>query len=320
MSKYKVLIADSRYPEYKEEMAVLEKIDADVVFERSDNEEKIAESAADADGLIVNLAPVTAKVINAMKKCKCVSRYGVGYDNVDAAALKSKGIYLANVPDYCGEDVSDHAFALFMDCVRKISRKDRHVRNGEWNLSGLQKVYRITGKTFGFIGFGYIAQILHRKLSGFNLGRVLISDPVVTEEDAAKIGVKKVSLEELCKESDFISIHAPLLPSTKGMIGTDMFEIMKPSAFLINTSRGPLVDESALIDALKNGKIASAGIDVFSTEPLDKNSELRKLDNVTLTDHASWYSEEAMAELKTKAAQNIADTLLHGEPRYLVKV
>ncbi len=320
MPKYKVLIADSRYPNYNEEKAVLQAIDAEVIIERSDSEEKLIALGADIDGLIVNLAPVTEKVASAMTKCKCVSRYGVGYDNVDAAALKAKGIYLANVPDYCQEDVSDQAFALFLDCVRKVSRKDRLVRQGRWNLSDIAKVYRIGGKTFGFVGFGGIAKCFHRKLAGFNLGRVLIADPYVCAEAAEQAGVKLVDLDTLCAEADYISIHAPLLPSTRGMISSAQFDLMKETAIIVNTSRGPLIDEKALIDALKNNKIACAGLDVLETEPPAPDNELFKLDNVTLTDHAGWYSQEAMAELKTKAAQNIADTLTKGKPTYIVDV
>ncbi len=167
---YKVLIADSRFPAYDEEKDVLEKIGAEVVVERSDDEETLAALVGDVDGLIVNLAPVTAGVIGAMTRCKCISRYGVGYDNVDIEALKGSGIILANVPDYCAEDVSDHAMALFLDCARKTSRKDRHVRQGEWNLTGLQPVHRIAGSTFGLVGYGMIARNVHRKLRGFDLG------------------------------------------------------------------------------------------------------------------------------------------------------
>ncbi len=320
MAKYKVLIADSRYPAYDEEKAVLEKIDAEVIVNSSDSEDQIAEVVADADGLIVNLAPITKKVISAMNKCKCVSRYGVGYDNVDTAALKAKGIYLANVPDYCEEDVSDHAFAFFTDCVRKISRKDRLVRAGQWNLTGIQDVFRISGKTFGFVGYGMIARCLHRKLSGFNLSRVLIADPFVSAQAAKEAGVELVDLNTLCEQSDYISVHAPLLPSTRGLIGAEQFALMKTTTVIINTSRGPLLDEKALLDALKNKKIACAGLDVFKTEPLDPDSGLRNLDNVTLTDHAGWFSVESMVELKTKAAQNIADTLTTGKPKYIVKI
>jgi len=320
MPKYKVLIADSRYEAYEQELSVFEQIDAEVIIESSDNEDKLIEAVRDIDGLVVNLAPVTAKVVSAMDKCKCVSRYGVGYDNVDTKALKDKQIYLANVPDYCAEDVSDHALALFTDCVRKISRKDRGVRKGQWNMTGLQEVFRIAGKTFGFIGFGLIARCLHRKLSGFNLGRMLIYDPFVDEETASKFSVIAVELDVLCKESDYISIHAPLLESTKGMIGAKEFAAMKKTAVVINTSRGGLIDEKALIDALRNGDIACAGLDVFETEPLKEKSELRSLENVTLTDHAGWYSEESMKELKTKAAQNIVDTLVKGKPTYVVEL
>ncbi len=320
MANYKVLIADSRYPAYDEEEAVLKQIEAEVVIEKSDDEEKITALVGDVDGLIVNLAPVTAKMIAAMTKCKCISRYGVGYDNVDVDALKKTNIYLANVPDYCGEDVSDHAMALFLDCVRKISRKDRHVRNGEWNLAELQPVHRITGRTFGLVGYGMIARFMHRKLSGFNLGRVLVADPVVSKDIVKKAGAELVDFETLCRESDYISLHAPVLSSTRGMIGAAQFEMMKDTAILINTVRGPLIDEGELVEALAAGKIACAGLDVYEEEPLPKDHKLRQLDNVTLVDHAGWYSEEAMVELKTKAAQNIVDTLKDGKPKYLVEV
>lgn len=320
MAQYKVLIADSRYPAHDEERGVLGQIDAEVIVERSDDEDKLAAAMAGIDGLIVNLAPVTAKVVAAMDKCKCVSRYGVGYDNVDTAALKAKGVALANVPDYCGEDVSDHALALFMDCVRKISRKDRLVRQGKWNLTGIQPVHRIAGKTFGFVGFGMIAMVLHRKLGGLGLGRVLVADPFVSAQDANKAGVELVELDDLCRQADYISVHAPLLPATRGLIGPAQFDLMKPTAAVINTSRGPLIDEDALVAALKDGKIACAALDVFCSEPLDADSELRKLENVTLTDHASWYSEESMVELKTKAARNVVDALTKGRPTYPVKL
>lgn len=320
MAKYRILLAESRHPAHEEERAVLEKIDAEIMIERSDEEDKIAALVAGVDGLIVNLAPITAKIISAMDRCKCVSRYGVGYDNVDKMALKQKGIALANVPDFCGEDVSDHALALWMDCVRKISRKDRLVRQGQWNLTGIQDAFRIHGKTFGLVGYGMIAKYVHRKLAGFGLSRVLVADPFVTDEDARQAGVELVDLDTLCRESDYVSIHAPLGDATIGLMGAKQFELMKPTAILVNTSRGPLIDEAALIDALKSGQIACAGLDVFCTEPLAADSELRKLDNVTLTDHASWYSVEGMIELKTKAAQNIADALVKGSPTYPVKI
>lgn len=320
MSKYKVLIADSRYPSYDEELSVLEPIGAEVIIERSDDEQRIADIAKDVDGMIVNLAPITRKVISGAKKCKCVSRYGVGYDNVDVSAVRENGIYLANVPDYCGEDVSDQAFALFMDCVRMISRKDEMIREGKWNLTGIGSVHRICGRVFGFVGFGMIARFFCRKLSGFNLAQILVADPLVPDEVIKLFGVKRVDLDTLCRESDYISIHAPLLDSTRGLIGEKQFSLMKKNAILINTSRGPVINESAMIKALRNKQIACAGLDVFETEPLPADNELRLLDNVVLTDHSGWHSAESIVELKTKAAQNIADTLLTGKPRYEIKI
>ena len=200
MAKYKVLIADHQFDAYEEEKAVLEAVGAEIVIEVSDDEDKIARAIVDADGLIVNLAPITAKIISAMKKCKCVARYGVGYDNVDTAALKTKGIYFANVPGFCVEEVSDHACALLLDCVRKISRKDRLVRQGRWNLSGVQDVFRIAGNTLGIVGFGLMGRCFHRKLAGFNLGRVLVADPFISPDVVKSAGCELVDLNTLCAE------------------------------------------------------------------------------------------------------------------------
>ncbi|MGQ9661669.1 MAG: C-terminal binding protein [Kiritimatiellia bacterium] len=318
MARFKVLIADDRYPNYEEEKSVLLPLGAELVFERSRDESALAERVRDVDAVIVNLAPITARVIEAMSKCRCVSRYGIGYDNVDVEALTRKRICLTNVPDYCGEDVSDHALALFMDCVRKISRKDRLVRKGQWNLTGIQPVYRIAGRTFGFLGFGMIARFLHRKLQGLGLGRFLAFDPYISPEIPKQAGVELVDLHTLCRESDYISIHVPVTKETRHMIGADQFALMKNTAILINTSRGPVVDEKALIEALKRGRIACAGLDVFEHEPIEPDNELLRLENVTLTDHAGWYSEEAMVQLKTSAARNVATVLQGEKPRHCV--
>lgn len=320
MPTYKVLVSESRHGTHEQEKRLLAEIDAEVVIDTTGSEVRLAELSKDVDGLIVNLAPVTAAVIKGMEKCKCISRYGVGYDNIDIDALKQTDIMLANVPGYCAEDVSDHAMALLLDSVRKISRKDRLVREGKWDLIDIQKVYRLEGSTMGLIGYGNIARCLHRKLSGFNLGRVLVTDPILTDEQAKEAGVERVDLETLCRESDYISMHAPVLPETEGMMGIEQFSWMKETAIFINTARGPLVDEDALSNALISREIACAGLDVYNSEPLDEGSDLRRLANVTLTDHASWYSVESIDELKTRAAQNIVDALTKGKPTYPVEL
>ncbi len=318
MKKFKVVILDDRYDNYNEEYKVLEQIDAEVIIEPSTEQRVVENAVKDVDGVIVNLAQINERVIKSMNKCKCVSRYGVGCDNVNADELNKAGIFLANVPDYCAEEVSDQAFALWMSCVRLTSLKDKLIRKGQWNLAGIQKIHRITGSTFGFVGFGMIAQSFARKLKGFNLDKILVSDPILTDEKAKALGVRKVELDVLCKQSDYISLHAPLLESTKGLIGKEQLSLMKKTAILINTSRGGLIKEDELIQALKDKTIANAGLDVFQNEPLEESSELRNLDNVILSDHAGWYSEESMSELKRKAAQNIADTLINGKPLYEV--
>lgn len=315
---YKILIADDRHGGYEQEYEVFKNIDAEIIVEKSLDEDVMVEAVKGVDGLIVNLSPITAKVVQAMDKCKCVARYGVGYDNVDAEALKKKGIFLANVPDYCQEDVSDHALALIMDCVRKISRKDRAVRKGQWNLIGIQPVYRLTGKVFGFLGYGGIARCLHRKIAGFNFEKVLIYDPFVKKESLEYKNAQLVTLEQLCKEADCISVHAPLNSQTKGILGENEFKLMKNNAMVVNTSRGGLIDTKALISALKAEDIACAGLDVFEHEPLEADSELFKLENVTLTDHTGWYSHEAIIELKTKAAQNVLSAVQGKIPKYVV--
>lgn len=318
MSKFKVLIADSRYESYDEEVAVLRKIKARIITDSSDNEDKIAEIIGDVDAVIVNLAPITAKVISGMNKCKCISRYGVGVDNVDVNCATTKNIVVTNVREYCNEDVSDHALALLFACVRKTSLIDKRVRTGDWDIAAKKPMYRIAGKTLGLIGYGGIARTLHRKITGLGLSKILVYDPYVPAKEIKKNGARKVELDDLLTASDFISIHAPLTESTRHMIGPDQFKLMKNTAILVNTSRGPLVDPDALFDALKNGTINSAGIDVHEPEPPQSDCKLFDLDNVVLTDHTGWYTEESQGELKRFAAQNAALVLTGKPPLFCV--
>jgi len=318
MAGKKVVIAESRYDSHEHEMAVLKEIGAEVVLERSDNPETIAEVARDADALIVNLAPITADVINAMERCKCISRYGVGVDNVDVAAATAKGIAVLNVRNYCNHDVSEHALALMLSCGRKTALLDRHVRKGEWNIPARVPIYRMAGKVLGLVGCGAIGRHLVQKASAIGLSETLIYDPFVPAEQIAEMGAKKAELAEVLTDSDYISIHAPLTDETHHMIGAEQFKIMKPTAILVNTSRGPLIDTDALYEALKNGEIAVAGIDVFEQEPAPKDCKLFGLDNVVLTDHAGWYSEESAVELQTIAAKNAALMVTGEAPLYCV--
>lgn len=318
MAKYKIVMTDDRHKDYEVEKQVLADLDAEVIIANCMTEDEVIEVCKDADGIMCNLAPMPARVIEKLEKCKVISRYGVGYDNVDVAACTKKGIWLANVTDYCMEDVSDHALALLMSCARKTARRDAQVRKGMWNIGASDPIYRLTGKTFAFLGFGKIARCLLRKIKGFNFAEILVYDPYLTEEQVAAEGARKVSFEEALSLGDYISIHIPLNNETRGVINKKAFDMMKKTAILINTSRGPIINEKDLIEALREGKINSAGLDVHNKEPLDKDSELFEIENCVLTDHVGWYSEESNVELKTKVAQNVKDVLNGGKPKYPV--
>jgi len=318
MAKYKVVVTDDRHGGYQEEKNVLEPMGAEVVVTHCTTPEEVIAATRDADGVLVNLAPMPAEVIDSLQKCKAISRYGVGYDNVDVAAATRKKIYVTNVPDYCAEDVSDHAIALLFSCLRKTVKVDGLVRGGQWNITPKEKIFRVKGKKYGLIAYGLIAKAVHRKLKGFDLAEFLIYDPFVDAKAIEAAGGRKVELNELCREADFISIHAPLGPKTRGMIGKEQFALMKPTSILINVSRGPVVDEAALLDALQTGKIMALGTDVFAEEPPRKDHPLFKMSQVVVTDHAGWFTLESMVELKTKAAQNVASVLAGGKPAYPV--
>ncbi len=318
MSEYTIVVTDDRHHVYAEEQTVLQEINAKLVVKNCSTAQEVGEAVKDADGVLCNLAPMPAVVIESMKKCRVISRYGVGYDNVDVEAATARGIYVANVPDYCVEDVSDHTMALLLACLRKIPRLDQGVRQGLWLLAPKQEIRRIKGKTYGLIGYGLIARALHRKLGGFGLGQILVYDPYVDEATVKKAGGTPTTLENLCRNSDFISIHTPLNKNTRGMISRPQFDAMKPSAILINVSRGPVIDEVSLVEALEKKKIHMAGLDVFENEPPGPNHPLFKLDNVVLSDHAGYFSLESFAELKTKAARNVVEALSGIRPRYAI--
>ena len=315
----RVVIADDRYyPDYRVEKDVLAPLGAEIVTVTSQDEEKILAACREADGVLVNLSPVGARVINGLAKCRVISRYGVGYDNVDVVAATTRGIWVTNVPDYCGEDVSDQAMALLLSCVRKVAQRDRQVRAGTWDLRATSPQYRIKGKTFVFFGYGMIARVLHRKLAGFELGRVLVYDPYVSEAQVTEAGAVKVDRETALREGDYFSIHMPVTGETRGMFNEGTFRMMKPTAILINTSRGPIISEKALHRALSEGWINSAGLDVFEQEPVAPDSPLLKLENVTLSGHVGFYTEESILELKTKTAENVRAVLAGEHPPYPV--
>jgi D-3-phosphoglycerate dehydrogenase / 2-oxoglutarate reductase len=320
VSRFNVVVTDDRFGSYTQEEEVLAEAGARLVVLNLSEEEEAAEALQEADGILVNLFPMTGRLISGLTRCRVISRYGVGYDNVDVEAATRQGIWVTRVPDYATEDVGDHALALLMACVRGVVSRDGGVRAGGWNLYGGRRVRRVSGKTLGIIGYGRTGRCFHRKTSGLGLGRVLICDPHVDAPRAALVGAEAADLRTLLCQSDYVSIHVPLNQRTRGLIGRGELELMRPTAIVLNTSRGAVVDEGALAEALAVGRLAGAGLDVFEREPLPPDSPLIGLGSVVLSDHAAWYSEESVVELKTKAARNVAAVLCGRVPAYALNM
>jgi len=312
MAKYKVVMTDGRHASYELEREILAKIDAELITCNCSTEDELIAVCKDADGILLDMANMTAKVIKELDKCKVISRYGIGYDNVDVDACTEKGIFVTNVPGYCSDDVSELAIGLMFDCLRQITNRDRLIRQGSWNIQSPYS-FRLAGKTIGFIGGGNIARAFMKKMKGFDM-ELLVYSPSIPQETFDPLGAKKVSLEELLQKSDVVSLHVPAIAKNIGIINKNTLSLMKKSAILINTGRGPLVNDEDLIEALNNGTIAFAGLDTHNHEPLGEKSPFCGLDNVVLTDHCAYNTREAVEALKVGAAENIAKCLVSGRP------
>jgi len=317
MSPSTVVITDHVFPSLEIEHALLDPIGAEIVALQATSDAQLLDRVADADALLVCYAPVTQRVIERLTRCRIIARYGIGVDNVDVAAATARGIPVTNVPDYCIDEVSDHALALLFACARKVALLDRHVRSGRWDARDAAPMHRLRGRILGLVGFGKIPRRLTGKARALGLD-VIAFDPYVSAEDMRTAQVEKVTLEDLLARADFVSVHAPLVPETRGLIGAAALRAMKPTAYLINTSRGPLVSYDALVTALREGWIAGAALDVVEHEPPRDLDALRALDTLVLTPHVAFYSEESVRELQRKAVENVVRALSNEAPRYVV--
>ncbi|MBL6930875.1 MAG: C-terminal binding protein [Rhodospirillales bacterium] len=303
----KVVVIEPGYELYETERNILSPFGAQVTpVAWNGDRDVITRAVTDADAVLVRESPISEEAVMAMARCRVIVRYGVGTDNINLEAARKKGIPVANVPSYGIDAVSDHALALMLAINRRIITRDHEVRAGQWGIGQQQKILPLRGATLGIFGFGKIARRAHEKFKVIGFERTLVVDPGLTDKDANTAGVQIVDLETLCRESDVISLHAPLNDATRHAFNQKTFDIMKSTAILINVGRGPLVDEAALIKALKEKRISGAGLDVFETEPPDQSNPLFQLDNVVLSDHGAWYSEASVAELQTKAAEEVA--------------
>jgi D-3-phosphoglycerate dehydrogenase / 2-oxoglutarate reductase len=313
MPQLLVGVSDSVFPNLEPAQEVLSKIGAELRLAQDSTPEAILRAAADADALLVTYAKITAEMIRQMKRCRIISRFGIGVDNVDIAAATNAGIVVTKVPDYCIDEVSDHAMALLLSLVRKIPYANSLVHAGRWEMPAVVPIHRLRGSVLGLVGFGRIPQLVAPKAQAFGI-KVVAFDPYIPEEVMKQAGVEKVEFDELLKISDYISIHSPLLPETRHLFSADVFRKMKPTAYLVNTARGPIVDETALAHALDAGQLAGAALDVLSQEP-PTGSPLFGRNNVILTPHTSFYSVESLVELQIKAAEEVVRVITKQAPR-----
>jgi D-3-phosphoglycerate dehydrogenase len=319
MSRTLIAVTDSPFPSLDPAMAALKRLDPEVRMAKSASAEDILSVARDADAVLVTYAKLPGELLKQLKRCKVIGRFGLGVDNIDIPAASQLGITVTYVPDYCLREVSDHAMAFLLALARKIPFSNKLVQSGRWEVPPIVPLRRLEGQVLGLVGFGNIPRALAPKAKAFGF-KVITHDPYVSKEALASLGVENVSFDELLARSDFISVHAPLLPATRGLMNAAAFAKMKKGAVLINTARGPLVDEAALIAALDSGHLGGAALDVVAVEPLAKDSQLLGRDNVILTPHTGFYSVEALEELQTKCATDVARVLSGEKPVYPVKM
>lgn len=304
------------------------KLGAEFVGGHCHNDDEFIVLARDADAIITvgSIRPVPRKVIENLEQCRLISNTQIGYDSIDIGAATERGILVTNVPDYCVEEVSDHAMALILACARKVVQLNTAAKEGQWGLSasGIEiqsqiwpKMSRLQGQTLGLFGLGKASRALVPKARGFQL-RIIVYDPYVPAETARQIGIEMVDWKRLLRESDFLSIHAALTPETRHIFNAEALQEMKPTACLINTSRGGLVDEWALSQALKAGKIAMAALDVMESEPPEPKNPLLTMDNVIITAHSAFFSPTSEAERWHRPVEEVARVMRGEWPKAVV--
>lgn len=294
------------------ERTVLRPLDAEIIHTGNLTEPEALAAVKSADALMVTLERVTAPIINSMDRCRVISRAGTGLDTIDIPTATARGIWVAYVPDYSIDEVSTHAIALLLAQARGVVPLVQSTRSGQWDPMRSGPVHRLRDQTLGIIGFGRIGQATAAKGKGLGL-KVIVFDPFLNDEAVERLGVRAVDLETLAREADYISLHTPLLDSTRHIINEHFLSLTKPTAYLINAARGPLVDETALLHAVRNGQLAGAALDVLAAEPAPADHPLLQEERILITPHSAWYSEEAKIEMRTRAAEEVV-RVLQGQP------
>ena len=288
-------------------------------------EEEIVDAAGEADFILTFKKPITRKVIEQLEQCRMIYNIGTGYETIDLEAATEHGICVSYPDAYCSEEVAEHAMALILACARKLVRLDRAVRVGKWEsyekreirFEILPPIFPIQGKTVGIIGLGRIGGKLVPKVKGFDM-RVIAFDPYVPASVFKDCGAEAVELDYLIENSDFVSVHAAFTSDARHMLGAEQFKKMKPTAYIINCARGEFIDEEALYDAITQGEIAGAALDVIQEESMPPDHPLLKLENVIITPHTAYYSEEALGRLKKRPFEEIARMANGQWPQWLI--
>ncbi|HJO83390.1 MAG: C-terminal binding protein [SAR202 cluster bacterium] len=316
---FKVLITDHAWPTTEPEQAVLrDEVGAESIVAPDASEETLVSLATDVDAIMTCFAQVTPAVLQAATKCVAVGRFGVGFDNIAVDTATELGMAVTYVPDYCVDEVSDHVMALLLTWNRRVALLDNSVKTTGWGSVPLtMRIMRLRGKTLGIIGFGRIGKSVCEKARAFGLD-ILVSDPYVSAEIVAERGARMVDMDTLLSESEFVSLHSPLTDETHNLISSRELELMKSDAFLVNCARGPLIDESALYDGLTSGQIAGAGLDVMVDAVPPPGTPLLGLDNIIITPHTAFFSQEATLELEQRAAREVCRVLKGEMPENLV--
>ena len=313
MAPFRAVLIEHAYSTTRYEREVIEAAGGELVDADAMPLDAALRLCEEADAVLCRRIRVTRPMLERFRRCRTIVRYGVGTDNIDVDAATELGIIVSHVPSYCTDEVSSHAIAMLLSSVRHVVATDRRVRAGGWDVHRGEVMHRMAGRTLGIVGLGGIGRAVARKLAGWGL-RLIAADPFAESQVARELGVELVDFDTLCRQSDFVSLHCPLLPETHRLVGASALSLVRPGAILVNTARGPLVDTASLLLALDEGRLAGAALDVFEDEPLPAGSPLRHHENLVLTDHTAWYSEESQVELQRTAAEAVATVCTGGLP------
>jgi D-3-phosphoglycerate dehydrogenase len=306
--KPQIVVTDFGFRDLDQERAVVEGAGGQLASFQCKSETDVIEAARDADGLLVQYAPITPTVISKLNRCKVIVRYGIGVDNVDLRAAQQRGISVCNVPDYCIDEVADHALAMTMALIRQLPETSQRLREGLWSSVPPRTMAATSQLLFATLGFGRTARAVLDRARAFKF-TLATCDPYLSSAADIAEDVSVLSFEAVIRQADVVSLHLPLNTATSHLIDVPALAKMKPTAFLINTARGGLVDTLALADALRSGTLAGAGLDVFETEPLEANHPLLKCSNIILTPHIAWYSQHSVEKLQRMAAEEVMRAL-----------